>query len=236
MIDKRVKSAALAVADIKDGDTVMVGGFGEAGSPIELIHALIDQGAKNLTVINNNTGSGHVGLAALIENERVRKMICSFPRTAGSTVFPDLYNRGKIELELVPQGTLAERVRAGGAGIPAFYTPTSVGTPLAEGKETRDFEGRTYVMEYGLTADFALIKAERADLYGNLVYNKTARNFGPIMCTAAKTTIVQAGRIVKPGEIDPEIVITPGIFVNRIIAVADPGLESKLVKEGRRYP
>ncbi len=236
MIDKRVKSAAIAVADIKDGDTVMVGGFGEAGSPIELIHALIDQGAKNLTVINNNTGSGHVGLAALIENERVRKMICSFPRTAGSTVFPDLYNRGKIELELVPQGTLAERVRAGGAGIPAFYTPTSVGTPLAEGKETRDFEGRTYVMEYGLTADFALIKAEKADRYGNLIYNKTARNFGPIMCTAAKTTIVQAGTIVNPGEIDPEIVITPGIFVNRIIAVADPGLESKLVKEGRRYP
>lgn len=236
MIDKSIESAAAAVADIKDGDTVMVGGFGEAGSPIELIHALIDQGAKNLTVINNNTGSGHVGLAALIEQERVSKMICSFPRTAGSTVFPDLYNRGKIELELVPQGTLAERIRSGGAGIPAFYTPTAVNTPLAEGKESRVFEGQTYLMEFGLTADFALIKAEKADLYGNLLYNKTARNFGPIMCTAAKTTIVQASEIVDPGQIDPEVVITPGIFVNRVIAVANPALESKLVKEGRRYP
>jgi len=236
MIDKRIESVAAAVADIKDGATIMIGGFGEAGSPIELIHALIDQGAKNLTVINNNTGSGHVGLAALIENEQVSKMICSFPRTANSTVFPDLYRRGKIELELVPQGTLAERIRAGGAGIPAFYTPTSVNTPLAEGKESRIFGDRTYVMEYGLTADFALIKAEQADRYGNLIYNKTARNFGPIMCMAANSTIVQAGKIVEVGAIDPETVITPGIFVNRITTVSDPALESKLVKEGRSYP
>ena len=236
MIDKRVKSTAVAVADIKDGASVMVGGFGESGSPIELIHALIDLGAKNLTVINNNTGSGHVGLAALIENGQVAKMICSFPRTANSTVFPDLYQQGKIELELVPQGTLAERIRAGGAGIPAFYTPTAVGTTLAKDKETRVFKGRTYILEHELKADFALIKAEKADLYGNLIYNKTARNFAPLMCTAAKTTVVQVGEIVNPGEIDPEIVITPGIFVNRIIAVTDPALESKLVKEGRRYP
>ncbi|PCI29313.1 MAG: 3-oxoadipate CoA-transferase [SAR324 cluster bacterium] len=235
-MDKRIESVAAAVADIKDGATIMIGGFGEAGSPIELIHALIDQGAKNLTVINNNTGSGHVGLAALIENEQVSKMICSFPRTANSTVFPDLYRRGKIELELVPQGTLAERIRAGGAGIPAFYTPTSVNTPLAEGKESRIFGDRTYVMEYGLTADFALIKAEQADRYGNLIYNKTARNFGPIMCMAANSTIVQAGKIVEVGAIDPETVITPGIFVNRITTVSDPALESKLVKEGRSYP
>ena len=191
MIDKQVDSVAKAVADIPDGATVLVGGFGEAGSPIELLHALIDQGAKNLTVVNNNTGSGHVGLAALIENGQVRKMICSFPRTANSTVFPDLYRAGKIELELVPQGTLAERIRAGGAGIPAFYTATSVGTPLAEGKEQRHFDGRDYVMEYGLRADFALIKAKQSDRYGNLVYNKTARNFAPIMAMAATTTIVQ---------------------------------------------
>ena len=176
MIDKRIDSPAAAVADIFDGATVMVGGFGEAGSPIELIHALIDQGAKNLTVVNNNTGSGHVGLAALIENGQVGKMICSYPRTVGSKVFPELYRSGKIELELVPQGTLAERIRAGGAGIPAFYTATSVNTPLAEGKEQRNFGGRDYVMEYGLKADFTLIKCERADRYGNLIYNKTARN------------------------------------------------------------
>ena len=169
MIDKRTGSAAAAVADIPDGATVMIGGFGEAGSPIELIHALIDQGASKLTVVNNNTGSGHVGLAALIECGRVSRMICSFPRTANSTVFPDLYQRGAIELELVPQGTLAERIRAGGAGIPAFYTATAVGTPLAEGKEVRTIDGRDYVLEYGLKADYALSKSERADRYGNLV-------------------------------------------------------------------
>jgi len=236
MIDKRVDSVAQAVADIFDGATVMIGGFGEAGSPIELIHALIDLGVKDLTVVNNNTGSGHVGLAALIENKQVAKMICSFPRTANSTVFPDLYNRGDIELELVPQGTLAERIRAGGAGIPAFYTATSVGTPLAEGKEVRGFDSRDYAMEYGLKADFALVKCARADRYGNLVYNKTARNFGPIMAMAANTTIVQCGAQVEVGEIDPEIVVTPGIFVDRIVTVSDPAYESRLVNDGRTYP
>ncbi len=236
MIDKRWNSVAEAVADIGDGATVMIGGFGEAGSPIELIHALIDQGARGLTVVNNNTGSGHVGLAALIDNERVARMICSYPRTANSKVFPEQYRAGKVELELVPQGTLAERIRAGGAGIPAFYTATGVGTVLEEGKETRQFDGRTYVMERGLRADFALVKAHVADRYGNLLYNKTARNFAPIMCTAAETTIVQAERIVEAGEIDPECVVTPGIFVDRVVRVAEPLQESALVREGVRYP
>ena len=236
MIDKRIDSLAVAVADIFDGATVMIGGFGEAGSPIELIHALIDQGARNLTVVNNNTGSGHVGLAALIENGQVGKMICSYPRTVGSKVFPELYRSGKIELELVPQGTLAERIRAGGAGIPAFYTATSVNTPLAAGKEQRNFDGRDYVLEYGLKADFSLIKCEAADRYGNLIYNKTARNFAPIMAMAAKTTIVQTGALLEVGGIDPEVVVTPGIFVDRIITIADPAQESKLIAEGRCYP
>ncbi|MBT3755061.1 MAG: 3-oxoacid CoA-transferase subunit A [Candidatus Cloacimonetes bacterium] len=236
MINKIVNSAAEAVADIFDGAVVLIGGFGEAGSPIELIHALIDHGAKDLTVVSNNTGSGHVGLAALIENKQVKKMICSFPRTANSTVFPDLYYKKEIELELVPQGSLAERIRAGGAGIPAFYTPSSVNTPLAEGKESRVFDGKTYVMEHAIKADFSLVKCKAADRYGNLIYSKTARNFGPIMCTAAKTTIVQANKIVEPGEIDPEIVVTPGIFVTRVVEVTNPEAESKLVAEDRRYP
>ena len=236
MINKSVGSPAEAVADIFDGATVMIGGFGEVGSPIELIHALIDLGTRNLTVVNNNTGSGHVGLAALIENGQVGKMICSYPRTTNSMVFPELYRSGRIELELVPQGTLAERIRAGGAGIPAFYTATSVGTPLAEGKEQRSFEGRDYVMEYGLRADFALIKCERADRHGNLVYHKTARNFAPIMAMAARTTIVQTGSLVQLGDIDPEVVITPGIFVNRLVTVSEPAQESKLIAEGRSYP
>lgn len=163
-------------------------------------------------------------------------MICSFPRTANSTVFPDLYRKGEIELELVPQGTLAERIRAGGAGIPAFFTPTSVNTPLAENKETRIFNDQTYVMEYAIKADFSLVKCKNADRYGNLIYNKTARNFGPIMCTAAETTIVQAKKIVEPGEIDPEIVVTPGIFVKKVVEVSNPAEESKLVKENRSYP
>ena len=236
MIDKRVGSVAAAVADIPDGATVMIGGFGEAGSPIELIHALIDQGAKDLTVVNNNTGSGEVGLAALIKAERVARMICSFPRTANSTVFPELYRAGKTELELVPQGTLAERIRAGGAGIPAFYTPTSVGTPLQGSKEVRSFGGREYVMEHGLVADFALIKCERADRYGNLVYNKTARNFSPVMATAATTTIVQTKQIVEPGDLEPEAVVTPSIFVHRIVTVPTPLIESELVAAGATYP
>jgi len=236
MIDKRIVSPAETVADIFDGATVMIGGFGEAGSPIELIHALIDHGSKNLTVINNNTGSGHVGLAALIENKQVSKMICSYPRTVGSMVFPELYRSGKIELELVPQGTLAERIRCGGAGIPAFYTATSVGTPLAEGKELRHFNGHNYVMEYGLTADFALIKCQQSDRYGNLTFNKTARNFAPIMAQAAKITIVQAVKLVPAGEINPEIVVTPGIFVDRVVEVTNPAQESKLVANGDVYP
>lgn len=236
MIDKRVTDAATAVADIADGSTVMIGGFGEAGSPIELIHALIDQGATGLTVVNNNTGSGEVGLAALIKAGRVSKMICSYPRTANSTVFPELYRSGRTELELVPQGTLAERIRAGGAGIPAFYTATAVGTLLEEGKERRTFGGRDYLMERGLTADFALIKAKAADLHGNLLFNKTARNFSPMMATAADVTIVQANTLVDVGTIDPETVVTPGIFVDRIIEVTEPALESDLVSRGVSYP
>ncbi|MDK1010143.1 MAG: 3-oxoacid CoA-transferase subunit A [Actinomycetota bacterium] len=236
MIDKRIETTGEAVADIFDGAIVMVGGFGEAGSPIELIHALIDHGANDLTVVNNNTGSGEVGLAALIKAGRVSKMICSYPRTANSTVFPELYRSGRTALELVPQGTLAERIRAGGAGIPAFYTPTSVGTPLADGKEQRTIEGRSYVLEYGLTADFALIKCRAADHHGNLVYNKTARNFSPIMAMAAKTTIVQAADVVAPGEIDPECVVTPGIFVSLVVAVDEPAHESELVARGVSYP
>jgi 3-oxoadipate CoA-transferase alpha subunit len=236
LINKQHDSPADAVADIFDGATVLIGGFGAAGSPIELIHALIDQGASNLVVVNNNTGSGHVGLAALIEQGRVAKMICSFPRTAGSTVFPDKYQAGEIDLELVPQGTLAERIRAGGAGIPAFYTATSVGTELAENKETRTFADREYVMEHGLTADFALIKCSQADRLGNLIYYKTARNFSPLMAMAAKTTIVQADSIVAAGDIDPEVVVTPAVFVDRLVAVSDALQESAMVANGVSYP
>jgi 3-oxoadipate CoA-transferase, alpha subunit len=236
MIDKTVGTVAEAVAGIGDGASVLIGGFGEAGSPIELIHGLIDQGAQALTVVNNNAGNGHVGLGALIGNRRVRKMICSYPRSVGSKVFPELYKAGEIELELVPQGTLAERMRAGAAGIPAFYTPTAVGTPLAEGKESREFDGREYVMERALKADFALIKCETADRLGNLTFNKTARNFNPVMAMAARTTIVQAHRIVEPGEIDPEHVVTPGVFVDLVVEVRDPLQESKLIAEGMRYP
>lgn len=235
MINKIVSSAAEAVSEIPDGATIMISGFGEAGSPIELIHALIDHGARDLTIVSNNTGSGYVGLAALIENRQVRKMICSFPRSANSRVFPDLYNKGEIELELVPQGTLAERIRAGGAGIPAFYTPTSVNTPLAEGKELRVFNGISTVLEYAIKADYSLVKCKFADRFGNLVYNKTARNFGPIMCTAAKTTIVQARKIIELGAIDPECVVTPGIFVHKVVEITDPADESRLVAENRRY-
>ena len=236
MINKIVKSAKDAVADIPDGATVMIGGFGEAGSPLELIHALIDQGSKNLTVVSNNAGSGNVGLAALIENRQVSKNICSFPRTVISVVFPELYRSGESELELVPQGTLAERIRAAGAGIPAFYTPATVNTPLAEGKETKVFDNKTYVLEHAIQADFSLVKCHAADKYGNLIYNKTARNFGPVMCMAAETTIVQAREILDVGQIDPECVVTPGIFVKRVVEVSNPADESVLVAENRRYP
>ncbi|MCP4072650.1 MAG: 3-oxoacid CoA-transferase subunit A [Hyphomicrobiales bacterium] len=235
-MDKRVATPAAAVADIYDGASVMIGGFGEAGSPIELIHALIDLGAKDLVVINNNTGNGESGLAALIGNGQVKKMICSYPRSSHSRVFPELYHAGKIELEIVPQGTLAERIRAGGAGIPAFYTASTIGTPLAEGKEIRNIDGRDYVMEYALKADFALIKCENADRLGNLVYNKTARNFNPVMCMAATTSIVQARKIVEVDGIDPEHVITPGIFVDRLVEVTVPLIESQLIAQGVRYP
>lgn len=236
MIDKTYPSVAAAVADIPDGATVMIGGFGASGSPVELIHALIDHGATDLTVINNNTGNGEVGLAALIGNGQVSKMICSFPRSSQSKVFPALYREGKIELEIVPQGTLAERIRAAGAGIPAFYTPTTVGTILAEGKEQRQFNGRAYVLEPWLKADIALIKCEVADPLGNLTFNKTGRNFCPLMCMAATTTIVQAKKLVARGGIDPEHVVTPGIFVNRIVDVPNPVHEDTLIAEGRSYP
>jgi 3-oxoadipate CoA-transferase alpha subunit len=236
VINKQYASVAEAVADIPDGATVMVGGFGASGSPIELLHALIDHGATDLTVINNNTGNGEVGLAALIGNGQVSKMICSFPRSSQSKVFPELYRAGKVALEIVPQGTLAERIRAAGAGVPAFYTPTTVGTVLAKGKEVREFNGRPYVMESWLKADFALIKCEVADSLGNLTYNKTARNFSPLMCMAATTTVVQTKTLVDRGGIDPEHVVTPGIFVNRVVEVTQPIHEDVLIAEGRSYP
>ena len=232
-MNKVYDDAAAAVADVPDGATVMIGGFGDPGSPTELIHALIDQGAGGLTVVNNNAGNGLVGL---IRAGRVRKMICSYPRSAQSVVFADLFRVGEIELELVPQGTLAERIRAAGAGIPAFYTPTAAGTPLAEGKETRQFEGRGYIMEQALHADYALVKAACADTFGNLTYNKSARNFAPVMCMAATTSVVQARRTVAPGDIDPERVVTPGIFVDRIVEVAEPVREGALIDRGATYP
>jgi 3-oxoadipate CoA-transferase alpha subunit len=224
MIDKIVPSLAEAVADIRDGATVMISGFGTAGIPAELIDALIAQGARDLTVVNNNAGNGDTGVAALLAHRRVRKIICSFPRQVDSWVFDGLYRAGEIELELVPQGNLAERIRAAGAGIGAFFTPTGYGTLLAEGKETREIGGRHYVLEYPIHADYALIKAERGDRWGNLVYRKTARNFGPIMATAAKRTIVQVRETVALGALDPEAIVTPGIFVHCVVKVpAAPG-------------
>ncbi|MBF4993902.1 3-oxoacid CoA-transferase subunit A [Arthrobacter gandavensis] len=209
-----------AVAPIHDGATVMIGGFGKAGQPVELIEALLRQGAKDLTVVNNNAGNGEEGLAALIGAGRVRKIVCSFPRQSDSQIFDAKFRAGEIDLELVPQGNLAERVRAAGAGIGGFFTPTAYGTPLAEGKETRMIDGRGYVFETPLHADFALVKALKADRAGNLVYRKTARNFGPIMAAAAKNAIVQVRDIVEVGGIDPEIVVTPGIYVNTLVQVS----------------
>lgn len=240
-MDKTVSTLARAVAGIGDGATVMIGGFGGSGAPIELIHALIDRFVATghpagLTVVNNNAGNGHVGLAALIEVGMVRKLICSFPRSADPVVFTELYLAGKIELELVPQGTLAERIRAGGAGIPAFYTPTGYGTQLAEGKVIAEFDGRKYVQERWLKADFALVKAHRGDRHGNLTYNKAARNFNPLMCTAAAVTIVQVSEIVELGAIDPEQVITPGIFVQAVVEVPHPAQEEVLNRANARYP
>ena len=219
MIDKICDTVQAALAGIADGSTVMIGGFGGAGQPGELIDALIEQGARDLVVVNNNAGNGETGLAALLKTGRVRKIICSFPRQADSYVFDALYHAGDIELELVPQGNLAERIRAAGAGIGAFFTPTGYGTLLAEGKETREIEGRSYVLEYPIRADFALIKALRGDRWGNLVYRKTARNFGPIMASAAKTAVVQVSKVVELGELDPENIVTPGIFVQRVVEV-----------------
>ncbi len=217
MINKIFESAAAALADIRDEATVMIGGFGNAGMPAELIDALIEQGARGLTIVNNNAGNGDTGLAALLKAKRVKKIICSFPRQTDSYVFDALYRAGEIELELVPQGNLAERIRAAGAGIGGFFTPTGFGTRLAEGKEVREIDGRQYVFEKPLHADFALIKAQRADRWGNLVYRKTARNFGPIMATAAKTAVVQVSEVVALGELDPEAIVTPGIFVQRVV-------------------
>ncbi|WP_071000318.1 3-oxoacid CoA-transferase subunit A [Methylobacterium sp. C1] len=234
-MDKTARTLDDAVSGIGDGATVMIGGFGGAGAPIELIHALIDRRPQNLTVINNNAGSGRIGIAAMIDAGIVRKMICSFPRSSDPRAFTERYLAGDIELELVPQGTLAERIRAGGAGIPAFYTPTGYGTELAEGKVVAEFDGRPYVQERWLKADFALVKAEVGDPLGNLAFRKAARNFGPLMCMAAAMTVVQVSRIVPAGGIDPEAVVTPGIFVDRIVEVPDPRQEEELIRAGAIY-
>jgi 3-oxoadipate CoA-transferase alpha subunit len=209
-----------ALAGVADGATVLVGGFGTAGQPVELIDALIRTGVRDLTVVSNNAGNGDHGLAALLAAGQVRKVVCSFPRQSDSWVFDQLYRAGKVELEVVPQGNLAERIRAAGAGIGAFFSPTGVGTPLAEGKELRRIDGRDYVLEYPLRGDVALVKAHRADRMGNLVYRKTARNFGPVMATAATTTVVQVDSLVEAGQLDPEVVVTPGIFVDRVVQIA----------------
>ncbi len=219
MIDKIVASTEAALADVQDGATVMIGGFGTAGLPNELVDALVAQGARDLTIVNNNAGNGDTGLAALLAKKRVRKIICSFPRQADSHHFDALYRSGQIELELVPQGNLAERIRAAGAGIGGFFTPTGYGTELAKGKETREIDGRMYVLEAPIHADYALIKAEAGDRWGNLVYRMTARNFGPVMAMAAKVTVATVHRIVALGELDPEAVVTPGIFVQRVVRI-----------------
>lgn len=219
MIDKTVDTLDAAVAGIPDGATVMIGGFGTAGQPKELIEALIRQGARDLTVVNNNAGNGDTGLAALLKAGRVRKILCSFPRQSDSHVFDALFRAGKIELEVVPQGNLAERIRAAGAGIGAFFTPTGFGTLLAEGKEIRRINDRDHVLEYPIHANFALIKAEAADRWGNLVYRKTARNFGPIMASAADCAVAQVSRMVALGDLDPENIVTPGIFVQRVVQI-----------------
>jgi len=234
-MDKAIGSLAEAVKDIGDGATVMIGGFGGSGAPIELIHALIDKGPKNLTVINNNAGNGRIGIAAMIDAGMVRKMICSFPRSSDPRAFTDRYLAGEIELELVPQGTLAERIRAGGAGIPAFFTPTAYGTELAEGKPIAVFDGRHYVQERWLKADFAIVKAHLGDVHGNLTYNKAARNFNPLMCMAAARTVAQVSKIVPLGSIDPELVVTPGIFVNGVVEIAAPQQEEELIRAGVAY-
>lgn len=220
MIDKVVHTMQAALADIQDGATILIGGFGTAGIPTELIDGLIEQGARELTVVNNNAGNGDTGLAALLKTGRVRKIVCSFPRQADSYVFDELYRSGKIELELVPQGNLAERIRAAGAGVGAFFSPTGYGTELAQGKETREINGRHYVLEMPIHGDVALIKAEQGDRWGNLTFRKSARNFGPVMATAAKKTIATVHELVELGTLDPEAIVTPGIFVSRVLPIA----------------
>jgi 3-oxoadipate CoA-transferase, alpha subunit len=219
MIDKMVESVAEAIKDVPDGATVLLGGFGSVGQPNQLLEGLIEQGAKDLTIVANNAGTGRTGLARLLELRRVRKIICSFPRSAGSVVFEELYKQGLIELEIVPQGTLAERLRAAGAGVEAFYTPTSYGTKLANGKESRTVHGRDCVLEYALYGDVALIECWQADRWGNLTYRESGRNFNPVMATAAKTTLAQAHHVAELGSLDPEAIVTPGIYVNRIVHI-----------------
>ncbi len=225
MIDKIVTSVASALEGVRDGSTVMVGGFGAVGQPDTLIEGLIEQGSKDLTIIANNAGAGRVGLAKLMEAGRVRKIICSFPRSAGSVVFEDLFKAGKLALEIVPQGTLAERIRAAGAGVAAFFTPTAYGTKLAENKETREIDGRHYVLEYALPADVALVQAWEADRWGNCVYRASGRNFNPVMAMAARLTIVQTRHVAALGSLDPEAIVTPGIFVDRVVHVPDPTVQ-----------
>ena len=219
MINKIAPSITAALAEVKDGSTVMIGGFGTAGIPNELIDGLIAQGAKDLVIVNNNAGNGETGLAALLKAGQVRKIICSFPRQADSQIFDGLYRSGKLELELVPQGNLAERIRAAGAGIGAFFSPTGYGTELAKGKETREINGKHYVLEMPIYGDVALIRAEKGDRWGNLVYRKAARNFGPVMATAARLTVATVHEVVELGALDPEAVVTPGIFVSKIVRI-----------------
>lgn len=234
-MDKTSPSVANAISEIGDGATIMIGGFGGSGAPIELIHGLIKKNPRNLTVINNNAGNGRIGIAAMIDAGMVRKMICSFPRSSDPRAFTDRYLAGEIELELVPQGTLAERIRAGGAGIPAFYTPTGYGTELAGGKPTAKFDGRHYIQERWLKADFAIVKAHLGDVHGNLTYNKAARNFSPLMCMAATRTFAQVSKIVPAGYIDPEHVVTPGIFVDQVVEIEAPQQEEELIRAGVAY-
>ncbi|MDE0523712.1 MAG: 3-oxoacid CoA-transferase subunit A [Boseongicola sp.] len=240
-MDKTVSSLEQAVAGIENGTVLMIGGFGGSGAPVELIHALVDRhvatgSPAGLTVVNNNAGNGRVGIAAMIDAGMVAKMVCSFPRSSDPRAFAEKYLANEIGLELVPQGTLAERIRAAGAGIPAFYTPTSYGTELAEGKSVAEFEGKKYVQERWLQADVAIIKAELADTHGNLTYRHAARNFSPLMCMAAGVSIVQARKIVAPGDIDPEHVVTPGIFVDAVLEVPEPLQEEELIRSGTAYP
>ena len=239
-MDKTIATLAEAVADVPDNAVLMIGGFGGSGAPIELIHALIDRykatgSPSNLTVVNNNAGNGKIGIAAMIDAGMVAKMVCSFPRSSDPRAFTDKYLAGEIELELVPQGTLAERIRAGGAGIPAFFTPTSYGTELAEGKQIQEFDGKAYVMERWLKADFAIVKGHLGDTHGNLTYRLAGRNFNPLMCMAAAKTIAQVSTIVEPGGIDPEQVITPGLFVDGVVGVSDPQQEEALIRAGEEY-